>query len=267
MTRVRRWVMIIEAGDRCGEYGLARAKWRQSEGTGRDAWRHTRNGGSPMGSKDGACCGADCWSGSDWPRPASRRQPSRGPRRQYPPSKTGRTARIAAECGSPATAPPAGSCPGSSPGYPGHVNSTSYKYELFNSSSGGGSSPGYQGSWAWCSQCQVLWTTLQTADSYCPAFPSLNGNNDVGPHTAVGSYQYFLWINPVTGNNPQPHWRWCGNCAGLYFQGSSGNEAGRALTRMGLASTSRARLVTTTLSIGTVASEESSCARPGPARR
>jgi hypothetical protein len=116
-----------------------------------------------------------------------------------------------------------GACPYSSFG---HVDSPSYNSELFNSSSGGGSSPGYQGSWAWCSQCQGLWTTLHTVDSYCPGFPSMSGDKGIGPHTSVGSWQYFLWINSVTGNNPQPNWRWCGNCAGLYFQGSSGNEAG-----------------------------------------
>ena len=115
-----------------------------------------------------------------------------------------------------------GVCPGSTDG---HVSIPSYKYELFNSSAGGGSSPGYQGNWAWCSQCQGLFTTLHPADNYCPGYPS-RGGGGIGPHTAAGSFQYFLWMNPVSGNNPQPNWRWCGNCDGLYFQGSSGNEAG-----------------------------------------
>jgi hypothetical protein len=118
---------------------------------------------------------------------------------------------------------------GACPEYPdggGHIDTPSYNYELFNSSTGGGSSPGYQGSWAWCSQCQGLFTTLHPADNFCPGYPSIGGHG-VGPHTSAGSYQYFLWINPVSGNNPQPYWRWCGNCDGLYFQGSSGTEAGR----------------------------------------
>jgi hypothetical protein len=105
-----------------------------------------------------------------------------------------------------------------------HSSSTSYNYELFNSSSGGGGSSGYQGNWAWCSQCAGLFTTLHPGNSSCPGFGT--STTDAGPHTSVGSWQYFLWINPVSGNNPQPGWRWCGNCDGLYFQGSSGTEAG-----------------------------------------
>jgi hypothetical protein len=126
---------------------------------------------------------------------------------------------------------PDGSSPGGvCPAYPesgvfGHVDSTSYRYELFNSSSGGGSSPGYQPNWHWCSQCSGLWTTNQ-GGGFCPGAPSWIDHHDAGPHTAAGSFEYYLYFDQVSGNNPQPNWRWCGYCAGLYFQGSSGNQAG-----------------------------------------
>jgi hypothetical protein len=119
----------------------------------------------------------------------------------------------------------AGNCPAyKDTGIEGHVKSPSYNYELFNSSSGGGSSPGYQPNWYWCSQCQGLWTA-NPSQNCCPGYPLPNSKN-FGPHTKVGSYEYFLYFDPESGNNPQPNWRWCGYCAGLYFQGASGNQAG-----------------------------------------
>jgi hypothetical protein len=82
-----------------------------------------------------------------------------------------------------------GACPGQVSALLGHVKSPSYNYELFNSSSGGGSSPGYQPNWYWCSQCQGLFTTLYPGDSCCPGYAPRHGGT-VGPHTAVGSFEY-----------------------------------------------------------------------------
>lgn len=119
----------------------------------------------------------------------------------------------------------AGACPAYvDTGIPGHSDSISYNYELFNSSSGGSAGTGYQPNWYWCSQCEGLWTANPSGNS-CPGYIIPNSKNH-GPHTAAGSFEYFLYFDPVNGNNPQPNWRWCGYCAGLYFQGSSGNQAG-----------------------------------------
>jgi hypothetical protein len=116
---------------------------------------------------------------------------------------------------------PVGACPAT---YIGHTSTNSHNYELFNSSGGGGISPGYQGSWNWCYLCEGLFTTLHTP-SWCPGTSTDKGGEATGSHK-TGILTYYLWINPVTGTNPQPGWRWCHNCQGLYYQGSEGTSEG-----------------------------------------
>jgi hypothetical protein len=112
-----------------------------------------------------------------------------------------------------------GSCPSSGggpqgPSNAGHQKTPSYNYDLVNNSDGG--TQGGQGNWYWCSQCQVLFTSLHTP-SYCPATPYWKG-----PHKAGGSFEYYLLVATKPSTDPQTGWYWCNQCQELFSEQGEG---------------------------------------------
>lgn len=74
-----------------------------------------------------------------------------------------------------------------------------------------------QTGWGYCHYCSVMFWVAGKANSVCPG----NGTHGEGS----GSYNYALY-NSYTGLNnnsqPQPNWRWCHLCQGLFWGGDGG---------------------------------------------
>jgi len=80
--------------------------------------------------------------------------------------------------------------------------------------------PNPQPGWGYCIYCRIMWWVKGQPNIGCPG--NLGGNHAV----AAGYYNYELYNN-ISGlnnkSNPQPGWRWCKNCHGLFWGGKSGH--------------------------------------------
>jgi hypothetical protein len=76
-----------------------------------------------------------------------------------------------------------------------------------------------QTGWGYCHYCATMFWVAGAATSACEGSPNLRHN------AASGSYNYGL-INSQPGLNnnskPQPNWRWCAPCQGLFWGGFGG---------------------------------------------
>ena len=100
--------------------------------------------------------------------------------------------------------------------------SGAYNYQLNNNISGLTNKTNPQANWQWCDFCQGLFW-VQSSNSHCM------GNSDgLWPHGTGSSTNYDIFFNLSSSatTDPQAFWRWCGQCALLYWQGSSGTQAG-----------------------------------------
>lgn len=100
-----------------------------------------------------------------------------------------------------------------------HSGKGSFNYVLFP---GGSRYPGQSG-WKWCCNCQALFFPIDTkGKSACPA--------KLGPHDASRSPDYVMH---ATGDADfdfmrQEGWRFCSECAALYYLGNAaGGTVGR----------------------------------------
>lgn len=78
--------------------------------------------------------------------------------------------------------------------------------------------PGLQNDWLWCSKCSGLFWSWQAepAQGTCPAG---------GQHLTSGGSNYSLVMD--IPNYPGQHdWRWCSNCAGLFWAGGGSRATG-----------------------------------------
>jgi hypothetical protein len=89
--------------------------------------------------------------------------------------------------------------------------------------------PNPQRGWGYCVYCAVLWWVEGQSHSACPSRDATDGLHWVG----AGYYNYELYNNQAGLNNqsnPQPNWRWCKDCQGLFWGQSSsvcrGNSQG-----------------------------------------
>jgi hypothetical protein len=91
-----------------------------------------------------------------------------------------------------------------------------YRFVEFNIRAGSPSAYSYnryQAGWRWCSKCQGLFFGgPATTGGACPKG---------GAHDGGGSGTYCLLWRPGAGADAQPGWRWCRNCQGLFYAGSS----------------------------------------------
>ena len=82
------------------------------------------------------------------------------------------------------------------------------------------STPEPQPGWAWCEYCATMWWAAGQSRSRC-ATPGLTEHG-----YRTGAYNYDLY-NGIGGlnnsSNPQPGWRWCSLCMGLFW-GPSRNQ-------------------------------------------
>jgi hypothetical protein len=81
--------------------------------------------------------------------------------------------------------------------------------------------PNPQIGWGWCVYCSVMWWVKGQTHSACPSEYATDGLHWVG----AGNHNYELNTNRPGLNsqsNPQPGWRWCSNCQGLFW-GQSGS--------------------------------------------
>ena len=90
-----------------------------------------------------------------------------------------------------------------------------------------------QPGWGWCHYCGTMWWTPGKPHSACVARGAPLGPNGFQNHAvASGAYNYEIFNN-VGGlnnqSNPQPGWRWCNYCQGLFWGGNSGVCAGHGI--------------------------------------
>jgi hypothetical protein len=83
-----------------------------------------------------------------------------------------------------------------------------------------------QSGWGYCTLCTSMWWTAGKSGSHC-AYDTVTQSN--GQHASgSGGYDYGLYYN-LTGlvntSNPQPKWRFCTACQGLFFGGNGGRCA------------------------------------------
>lgn len=84
---------------------------------------------------------------------------------------------------------------------------------------------GWQEDWAYCNLCTVLWYAAAANDGACPANTGTAGNGGLPGHSVnPGTYQYEVnWgLGGNTYSDPQPNWRWCYRCQGLFWGGFGG---------------------------------------------
>jgi hypothetical protein len=82
-----------------------------------------------------------------------------------------------------------------------------------------------QPDWGYCKYCTTMWWTPGVNDSAC-AYPDAP-DNDSGKQShgiGSGSYNYLLpyGLSGTNNSNPQPNWRWCTACQGLFWGGYDG---------------------------------------------
>jgi hypothetical protein len=80
-------------------------------------------------------------------------------------------------------------------------------------------SSGWQPDWAFCIFCNALWWADGSSLGACPG-------NDTGHGIATGDYNYTVNYGRSGLNNssdPQPDWRWCNQCYGLFWGGNGGS--------------------------------------------
>lgn len=82
-----------------------------------------------------------------------------------------------------------------------------------------------QTNWRFCYLCATLFWGGATSQS------CWGNNSGAGPHqVGSGDTDYAVLFNVPVGDaasNPQSYWHFCTLCAELYYQGPSGNRAGR----------------------------------------
>jgi hypothetical protein len=90
------------------------------------------------------------------------------------------------------------------------------------------STPSPQYDWGYCHYCTTMWWTPGQSGSACASPEAPDYRHGVGS----GSYNYGLY-NGIPGlvntSDPQPNWRWCTACQGLFWGGDSGLCAGTGL--------------------------------------
>jgi hypothetical protein len=88
-------------------------------------------------------------------------------------------------------------------------------------------SPQYD--WGYCEYCATMFWTPGQASSACAdsnlTFPYRHA-------VSSGSYNYGLYNGMSSPTNPQPNWRWCGSCQGLFWGGYTGICAAHTYERM-----------------------------------
>jgi hypothetical protein len=79
-------------------------------------------------------------------------------------------------------------------------------------------SPQYD--WGYCEYCSTMFWTPGASDSAC------SDTNATRRHAvSSGSYNYGLYNGMgglLNSSNPQPNWRWCTACQGLFWGGDTG---------------------------------------------
>lgn len=114
-----------------------------------------------------------------------------------------------------------GACPAT--GLTHGTGSGDYEYGVDYGIAGLDNNTDPQPGFRFCNQCFGLFWKGRAG--YC--YGNVQGGV-VGSHHAGSTTDYDLTYggpNPAI-TNPQPGWRWCGSCSLIYWQGSSGSEAG-----------------------------------------
>jgi len=75
--------------------------------------------------------------------------------------------------------------------------------------------------WGYCENCATMWWTAGRSSSVCANFNVTPNRHAVGS----GSFNYGPYngiAGLVSSSNPQPNWRWCNACQGLFWGGGNG---------------------------------------------
>lgn len=92
------------------------------------------------------------------------------------------------------------------------------------------STPSPQYDWGWCQYCSTMWWTPGQSSSACEGPDAPLRSDGFRSHVVgSGSYNYGLYNGMpdlVNTSDPQPDWRWCDYCQGLFWGGSGGHCAG-----------------------------------------
>ncbi len=95
------------------------------------------------------------------------------------------------------------------------------------------STPSPQYDWGWCQYCSTMWWTPGQSNSACEGpYAPLRSDGFKSHVVGGGSYNYGLYNgipNLVNTSNPQPDWRWCDACQGLFWGGFPGHCAGKGI--------------------------------------
>jgi hypothetical protein len=81
--------------------------------------------------------------------------------------------------------------------------------------------PKPQPGWSWCNYCATMWWFAGQNDSACASHYAPLGIHDTpGPSEVYNLYNNIGGLN--NKSNPQPGWRWCHDCQGLFWGGNGG---------------------------------------------
>ena len=98
--------------------------------------------------------------------------------------------------------------------------------------------PDPQPDWGYCKYCATMWWTPGQANSACAAYGSPIGSKGWGTHgVSSGSSNYAMYNNQgglTNKSNPQPNWRWCNYCQGLFWGGNGGVCQGNEISGNGV---------------------------------
>jgi hypothetical protein len=103
-------------------------------------------------------------------------------------------------------------------GWVPHTISTSFNYGLNYDDTVHETNP--QSTWNWCGVCQGLFYSPNINQSYCP-----RGGTHTSGNGSVQSYNYALYHDNPNLNGGQGGWYWCSKCQGLWYGGSSRQNA------------------------------------------
>lgn len=86
------------------------------------------------------------------------------------------------------------------------------------------STPNPQPDWGFCRYCTTMWWTPGVNNSACAAPDAPAGLVNQIHGVSAGSYNYLLpnGLGGTNKSNPQPNWRWCTKCMGLFWGGYDG---------------------------------------------
>jgi len=79
--------------------------------------------------------------------------------------------------------------------------------------------PEPQPGWAWCEYCATMWWAAGQSNSWCAA----PDHTQHGYRKGAYNYELYNGYGGLNDNsNPQPNWRWCDYCMGLFWGQGSG---------------------------------------------